>query len=159
MLYEVITLVDDPFVKNEKGEPQKLIQLKKEERISRAKDTIQALKYISGGAMQTNNMGDVTPKFIILATTNTGNHPFSHVIKSTGVRDEEAVLNVEGIEEVLKEYKDTFKGNVFIGIRSGFMDSEKENLQNIEKAFDFVKLGSVNEMIDLYCKQLETQMN
>ncbi len=152
-------LVDDPFVKNEKGEPQKLIQLKKEERISRAKDTIQALKYISGGAMQTNNMGDVTPKFIILATTNTGNHPFSHVIKSTGVRDEEAVLNVEGIEEVLKEYKDTFKGNVFIGIRSGFMDSEKENLQNIEKAFDFVKLGSVNEMIDLYCKQLETQMN
>jgi len=78
-------------------------------------DTIQALKTIAGGAMQTNNMGDVTPKFVILASTITGNHPFSHVVGSKGQRDEEVVFNFEGLVEVLKDYKDTFDGDVFIG--------------------------------------------
>lgn len=151
-------LVDDAYVKNGKGEAQKLVQLSKNIRTKRAVDTIKALKYISGGAMQTNNMGDVTPKFIILATTNTGNHPFSHIVKSVGARDDEAVLNIEGINEVLKEYKETYQETVFIGLRSGFMDSEKEHLKELEQNFDFVKVVSVNEAIDMYCEQLETQM-
>lgn len=151
-------LIDDDYVKTEKGEAHKLIQLPLEVRKQRATDTIKALKYISGGAMQTNNLGDVTPKFIILATTNTGNHPFSHVISSAGARDDEAVLNVDGLSEVLKEYKETYQGNVFIGLRSGFMDSEKEKLQGLENEFDFVKVLSVNEAIDEYCEQLATQI-
>lgn len=73
------TEIDDPFICN-----QKLIRLDQAVRIQRAVDTVKALKYIAGGAMQTDNLGDVTPKFIILATTNTGNHPFSHVASSTG---------------------------------------------------------------------------
>jgi CRISPR-associated protein Cst2 len=75
------TLLDDPFVKDAKGVSKKLVQLPSELRQKRAIDTIKALKTISGGAMQTNNMADVTPKFIILATTNGGNHPFSHIAK------------------------------------------------------------------------------
>ena len=35
--------------------------------------------------MQTCNMCDVTPKFIILASTDSGNHPFSHVVNTNGV--------------------------------------------------------------------------
>ncbi|MDP4291086.1 MAG: type I-B CRISPR-associated protein Cas7/Cst2/DevR, partial [Bacteroidota bacterium] len=94
--------IDDPFVTDGSGNPMKLIRLAKDIRQRRAIETIQALKTISGGAMQTNNMGDVTPKFIVLATTKTGNHPFSHIIGNKGQRDEEVVFNFEALVEVLK---------------------------------------------------------
>ena len=146
--------ITDNFVEN-----QKLIQLPLATRISRAVDTIAALKNISGGAMQTNNMGDVTPKFIVLATTKTGNHPFSHIVKSTGDRDEVVVLNIEGLEEVLKEYQDTFVGKVFIGKRSGFFDDENDALNELQEKFkDTVILGTINEAIDQYCEQLKAQI-
>ena len=146
--------ITDNFVEN-----QKLIQLPRETRISRVIDTISALKNISGGAMQTNNMGDVTPKFIVLATTNTGNHPFSHIVKSTGDRDEVVVLNIEGLEEILNEYKDNFVGKVFIGKRSGFFDDENDALKKLQEKFsEIVVLGSINETIDRYCEQLKSQI-
>lgn len=146
--------IADNFVKN-----QNLVQLPQATRVSRAIDTISALKNISGGAMQTNNMGDVTPKFIVLATTKTGNHPFSHIVKSTGDRDEVAVLNIEGLEEVLNEYKDSFAGKVFIGKRSGFFDDENDALKKLQEKFkETVFLGTINDAIDQYCEQLKKQM-
>lgn len=149
------TEINDPFVHN-----QKLIRLNKEVRTKRAVDTVQALKYMSGGAMQTDNMGDVTPKFIILATTNTGNHPFSHVATAKGGFDKTAQLNVAGIEEVIEDYRDTFIGKVFIGKRSGFWDEEDENLKILaEKYKDLVMLGTVNGAIDAYCEQIKKQLD
>lgn len=146
--------IDDQYVSN-----QKLIQLPLAIRRQRAVDTIMALKNISGGAMQTNNMGDVTPKFIVLATTTTGNHPFSHIAKSDGVSDDKAVLNVEGIREVLSDYKNVLIGKVFIGKRSGFMDDYNDSLKDLQTEFpNMVNYGTVNEMIDAYCEQLEEQM-
>lgn len=146
--------IDDQYVPN-----QKLIQLPLVIRRQRAVDTIMALKSISGGAMQTNNMGDVTPKFIVLATTTTGNHPFSHIAKSDGVSDDKAVLNVEGIREVLSDYKSVMIGKVFIGKRSGFMDDYNDSLKDLQAEFpNIVNYGTVNEMIDAYCEQLEEQM-
>lgn len=146
--------IDDQYVPN-----QKLIQLPLSIRRQRAVDTIMALKSISGGAMQTNNMGDVTPKFIVLATTTTGNHPFSHIAKSDGVSDDKAVLNVEGIREVLSDYKNVLIGKVFIGKRSGFMDDYNDSLKDLQTEFpNMVNYGTVNEMIDAYCEQLEEQM-
>lgn len=147
--------IDDQFMTN-----QKLIRLDKSLREKRIIDTIKALKYISGGAMQTNNMGDVTPKFIVLATTNTGNHPFSHIVKTTGDWDDVAVLNIEGIKEILKDYKETIVGQVFIGKRSGFLDDENEALEKIaEENQGLVVWGTVNDVIDIYCEQLKTQLD
>ncbi len=149
------TETDDPFVYN-----QKLIRLNREVRVQRAVDTVKALKYISGGAMQTDNMGDVTPKFIILATTNTGNHPFSHVATATGGYDKTAQLNIAGIEEVIEEYRDTFVGKIFIGKRSGFWDEENESLKALaDKYKNLVVFGAVNEMIDAYGEQVKKQMD
>jgi CRISPR-associated protein Cst2 len=152
--------IDDPFVFDTKGKPMKMIRLAKEVRQKRANDTIQALKTISGGAMQTNNMGDVTPKFVILATTTTGNHPFSHVVGSKGQRDEEMIFNFEGLVEVLKDYKDTFEGTVFIGRRTGFMDEIANDLKLLEGMNDIpaVKVLPVNEAIDQYCEQMKSQI-
>lgn len=152
--------IDDPFVFDAKGQPKKMIRLAKDIRKKRANDTIQALKTISGGAMQTNNMGDVTPKFVILATTTTGNHPFSHVVGSKGQRDEEMVFNFEGLVEVLKDYKDTFNGTIFIGRRIGFMDEIANDLKSLEAMKDIpaVKVLPVNEAIDQYCEQMKVQI-
>lgn len=147
--------IDDPFVCG-----KKMVRLEKSIREKRIIDTVKALKYISGGAMQTNNMGDVTPKFIILATTTTGNHPFSHIVKGVGIRDNAAKLNIEGIEEVLKDYKETIVGNVFIGKRSGFMDEDNDALKVlVEKYNGLVVLGTVNETIDAYCDQIKKQLD
>ena len=114
-------------IKDPKG-TQQLVQLDKKIRTQRVVDTISALKTISGGAMQTNNMADVTPKLLVLATMKTGNHPFSHIIKNDGARSERAIFNVDGLKEVLIDYKDQFVGDIFIGKRSGFMDEHNEDL-------------------------------
>lgn len=146
--------IDDDFVKG-----KKLIRLPYEKRVKRATETIRALKTIAGGAMQTSNMGDVTPKFIILATTNTGNHPFSHVVTSSGEREEFVVFNDAALREVINEYKETFKGKVFIGRRSGFFDDYDEKIRTIQKEFvELVEYGPVNAMIDAYCEQIKEQM-
>jgi len=152
------SLIDDPFVKGKNGEPQKLVRLSKDIRIKRITDTILALKTISGGAMQTNNMADVTPKFIVLASTVSGNHPFSHIVKSDGIRNEKALLNLTGLKEVLTDYKDQFIGEVFIGKRSGFMDEYNEELKALESEFPNVKVLSVNQAIDKYCEQVKSQV-
>ncbi|MFW5879938.1 MAG: type I-B CRISPR-associated protein Cas7/Cst2/DevR [bacterium] len=148
-------LIDDEFVPK-----HKLIRIDKNTRIKRATDTIKALKNISGGAMQTNNMGDVTPKFIVLATTKTGNHPFSHIATKTGAYDEYATLDVDALNEVIDDYKDDFEGKIFIGKRAGFLDEKNDALQKLkEKYSDLIELKTINEAIDEYCMQVESQMD
>ncbi|WNY26330.1 type I-B CRISPR-associated protein Cas7/Cst2/DevR [Methanolapillus ohkumae] len=149
---------EDPYVKNSDGKPAKLIQLPKEIREKRILETISALKYISGGAMQTNNMGDVTPKFIILATTKTGNHPFSGVVKTSGDKDEQFELNIAGIREIIKDYQETFVGKIFIGTRSGFFEDYQSELKSLKDEFDMIEISPVNEAIDKYCEQLKKQV-
>lgn len=153
--------IEDNFVKDSKGNAQKLVRLPEDIRLKRIEDTLKALKTISGGAMQTNNMADVTPKFIVLATTTTGNHPFSHIASSEGMNSDKVYLNIEGIKEVLKDYKDQFQGKVFIGRRSGFLDDYSDSLKELQSLgieFPEVQVGSINETIDNYCEQLKNQL-
>jgi len=150
--------VDDKYLKDEKGNPYKLVRLAKEERTKRAGETIQALKFISGGAMQTNNMGDVTPKFIILTTLNTGNHPFSHIVNANGKDGDIIDLNVDALKEVLSDYRENIVGNVYIGRRSGFLDEKSAALKALEAEYSNVKVLSINEAINQYTEQLKNQL-
>lgn len=152
------TEVEDKFLKNEKGNPYKLVRLEKTIRQQRATETILALKNISGGAMQTNNMGDVTPKFIVLATLNSGNHPFSHIASATGKDNDTVDLNLEALKEILKDYKDNFIGTIFIGRRSGFLDEKANSLKALETEFSNVEVVTINEAIDKYAEQLKNQL-
>lgn len=154
-LAEGASEIDDPFVKNKKGVPQKLVRLQRETRQKRVTDTLKALKVISGGAMQTSNMGDVTPKFIILSTMASGNHPFSTFATATGGNDQTISYNFDALEEVLNDYKDQFQGNIFIGVRKGFFSSyEEEKLQELVNKFDYLYSFPVNEAIDKYCMEV-----
>lgn len=154
------TKMNDPFVKDKAGNPAELVRLDKPVREQRITDTLKALKTISGGAMQTNNMADVTPKFIVLATMSSGNHPFSHIVKSEAINrsNDRALLNVDGLREVLNDYREQFQGTIFIGKRSGFMDEYNDELAKLEKEFENVKLLTVNQAIDQYCEQVKNQL-
>lgn len=170
------TEVPDPFVLDGKGLPHKLLLLPAELRAQRAIDVIQALKVVSGGAMQTNNMGDVTPKFIILALMSTGNHPFGHVfsekVKNVEAEEQESTtvaqygdrveLNIDGIREVLKDYKKQIVGQVFIGIRTGFMDEyidDLKELQTLSRDYPVVSVTSIGDALDGFCEQLKKEIN
>ena len=147
--------ISDPFVTDAKGEPQQLIRLKKEVRQKRIIETIEALKFISGGAMQTSNMADVTPKFIILSTMNVGNHPFTHVVNS-GINGRTFNLKVDGLKEVLEDFKAQFEGKIYVGVRSGFLDKlDMEALQGLEKENANLEIKTVNEAIDAYCEDVK----
>jgi CRISPR-associated protein Cst2 len=152
--------VSDRYLVNAKGEAHKLIRLSKESREKRISDTLAALKTITGGAMQTNNMADVTPKFIILATTNSGNHPFSHVASSRGSSEQNFELNTDGLAEVITDYEKQWQGKIFIGHRSGFLSaSDVEKLNSVAAKFpNLVELKSINEAIDGYILQVKTQV-
>jgi CRISPR-associated protein Cst2 len=147
--------IPDPFVKNGNGEAQQLIRLPKDVRTQRITDTLKALKFISGGAMQTSNMADVAPKFLILSTMTVGNHPFTHIFTS-GVNKQTVKFNAEGLREVLEDYSGQFKGNIYIGVRSGFLDREDTSaLEQVVNEFEHVHLKTVNEAVDSYCAEIE----
>lgn len=149
------TNIDDPYVTNAKGEPMQLVRLSKDVRQKRITDTIRALKFISGGAMQTSNMADVAPKFIILSTMNVGNHPFTHVVNS-GVNNRTFNLNIEGLKEILSDFKDQFEGKIYIGIRNGFLDKlDVEALQKLSEDNKMLEIKTVNQAVDAYCEDVK----
>lgn len=151
-------LVPDEGMRNPKGEPQQLVRLPRETRLRRAQDTLRALKTMSGGAMQTNNYTDVTPKFIVLATLQSGNHPFGHIVRSGGLFGGEVTFDKEALAEVLRDYADQLTGTVYIGRRRGFMEEAFADLAAWAAEFPNVRLSSVGEAIEGYCQELEQWM-
>jgi CRISPR-associated protein Cst2 len=151
-------LVPDESMRNPKGEPQQLVRLPHIIRLHRVQDTLRALKTMSGGAMQTNNYTDVTPKFIVLATLQSGNHPFGHIVRSGGLFGGDVTFDKESLAEALRDYADQLTGTVYIGRRRGFMEEAFADLTEWAKDFPNVRLGSVVEAIEGYCQELEQWM-
>jgi CRISPR-associated protein Cst2 len=146
--------LDDPFAKARNGEPLKLCRLPRELRLARVVNVLHALEVLSGGAMQTCNMADVTPKLIVLATLNSGNHPFSHLAKDDLGKP---IFSVQALKQVIGDYDDRIVGRVFIGRRMGFMDELEADLQEYAGK-EKVYYGSVNQAIREYTKELESQV-
>lgn len=122
----------------------------KEKRVT---ETLQALKYLNGGAMQTLHHTDVTPKAIVLACIDSGNNAFMDVFPHNDY--EKGLINIDALNEVLEDYKDDLLSDVYIGWMSGFGTERdlqlqhftapkgvKVNLSSPAKAID----GLVNEL-------------
>lgn len=91
----------------------------------RVSDTIKALKYLNGGAMQALHHTDVTPKIIMLAVLNNGNNIFMDVMPHN--KYESGLVNIDALSEMLDDYKDNLLSKVYIGKLSGFgTDNDKE---------------------------------
>ena len=146
--------IDDPFAKDKEGNPLKLYRLPKDIRTKRTKEILLALEVIDGGAMQTSNMADVTPKLIVLATLNSGNHLFSHLAKDDLGKP---VFSIDALKQVVSDYKEHIVGKVYIGRRKGFMDGLENDLQEYGKE-EKIHYGSVNETIKAYIQEMEQQI-
>ena len=102
----------------------------------RVSDTISALKYLSGGAMQALHHTDITPKAILISTLNGGNNIFMDVFPHNNY--DNGLINLDTLTEVLHDYKGDLT-TVYLGWTSGFgSDKDKEILQY--KAPEGVKL-------------------
>ena len=147
--------IDDPFSKDKFGNPLKLYRLPREIRIKRIEDVLLSLEVISGGAMQTSNMADVTPKLIVLTTLKSGNHLFSHLAKDDLGKP---VFSIKALKQVLTDYSDKIEGKVYIGRRIGFMDELENELQSYRNENNKIFYGSVNEAIKQYVEEVKKQI-
>jgi CRISPR-associated protein Cst2 len=122
-----------------------------DERRKRASDTLSVLPHLVGGANQTLNLTDVTPKLVILTVLRGGNHLFMNIVK-----DErgQAVLNIEALKEVLTAYGNRLETNVYIGRRKGFMDEQAGVLEQLASDMPNIKVGELNETVNTFTKEM-----
>ena len=121
--------------------------LDKETKIKRATDIISVLPYLYGGAKATSHLTDVTPKFIILAAIDGGNHIFMNVVHE---ENDELKIDFDALREVLNDYEDILLTDVYVGIRKGFLNEIQEELKTFNNEFNNVHLGSINEIVDKF---------
>lgn len=133
-------------------EENKSYSMPKDIRIKRAKEIIQVLPYLEGGAKLSSHLTDVSPKFIILTVFDGGNQIFMNIMKND---TEEVELNIDALKEVLNEYDDCLLTDVYIGRRKGFLENSEIGLNELSKELSNVHVGSIKEMIDEFSKQIE----
>jgi len=126
-----------------------------EARRKRAVDTVSVLPYLAGGANQTLNLTDVTPKFIILTVLRGGNHLFMNVVKSERCN---AVIHIDALKQVLSVYKDRLLTDVFIGRRTGFLDEQADALAALASQSNDdlppIHVLELNEAIKRFCEAM-----
>lgn len=122
----------------------------KKKRIS---DTITALKYLNGGAMQTLHHTDVTPKLIMLALLDNGNNIFMDVMPHN--KYDAGLVNIDALSEMLEDYKDNLLSKVYIGKLSGFGTDKDKELETF-KAPDGVEvvITTPAKAIDQFVKEI-----
>jgi CRISPR-associated protein Cst2 len=128
--------------------------LPKEARVKRASEAIAALPFLSGGAKSTLHLTDVTPKFIVLAVINGGNHLFMNIAAE---KIGEKLVNANALKQVITDYKDVLLSDVFIGRQEGFQDASKDELQAMADELKDVKavhLLSPKQAVEEFTKKL-----
>lgn len=131
----------------EYNDVEKFWKIPVDERRKRIKDTILVLPYLSGGAKLTEHLTDVSPKFLILAAIEGGNHIFMNVCDENGI-------NFKALSQVIEDYKDIILSDIYIGKREGFLDEMNSDLSNFaNKEWNYngkkiqVKLNSINNIV------------
>lgn len=114
-------------------------------RIKRAQEVIKVLPYLQGGAKLTSHLTDVSPKFLVLAVIDGGNHIFMNIVKE---ENGEPVIDIGALKEVLNEYSDCCLTNIYIGCRKGFMDELEEDITKLAEENENIKSGTIKEAVD-----------
>lgn len=125
----------------------------REKRKKRIKDTLNALPYLFGGAKLATHLTDVTPKLIILAVIDGGNHLFMNLVDEN---DGEAEFKFDALKEIIQEYGDILLTDVYVGKRKGFRDDWDSGftdltLGNLSKKVIF---GPLNEITKSFTEKV-----
>jgi len=132
--------------------------LPKDERIKRVKDTIDALAYIYSTTKGAGHLTDVTPKFIILAIIDGGNHLFMNV---TNDSSDKPMINVSALKQVISDYKDIILSDIYIGRHEGFLENIKGDLEMVQKDLEKIKvvhLSSPKQAIEEFVKAIDNHI-
>ncbi|MCE7699411.1 MAG: type I-B CRISPR-associated protein Cas7/Cst2/DevR [Methanobacterium paludis] len=124
-------------------------------RTRRAQDVIKSLPYLQGGAKLTSHLTDVSPKFIVLAAIDGGNHIFMNIAKE---EEGEAVIDIEALKEVITEYDDSLLTDVYIGHRKGFMDELKEPLTKLAGENEKIHVATIKETVNQFSNKIPELM-
>ena len=115
------------------------------------KRLINSLPYLSGGAKNTSHLTDVTPKILVLAAIDGGNHIFMNIVRE---ENGETVFDIDALDEVINEYSDILKTDVFIGIRSGFLKDTQDKIIEYANSKDNVYVGTIKEVTDKFSDEI-----
>lgn len=128
-------------------------------REKRAKDVLKALPYLAGGAKQTSHLTDVSPKLLILAGIDGGNHLFMNLVRE---ENGEALVDVAALEEVISDYSDILLTDIYIGRRKGFMEDLDPVFKDLTEKYSGndrkVIYGSINEIVDSFIQTIPELM-
>jgi CRISPR-associated protein Cst2 len=127
----------------------------RETRVRRARQTLEALPVLSGGAKLTSHLTDVTPKLLVLTVLDGGNHPFMNLMVE---RDGQAEFSIPALRQVIEDYSDRILDHVYIGRREGFMDELDEPLRELVNDTSLpcqMVYGSPNQVIKQLAGKLE----
>lgn len=106
------------------------VTLPREIRLKRARDIIESIQFLSGGAKQSTHLTDVTPKLILLACIDGGNHPFMNIVREV---DRSVFFDFEALRQVIEDYSESFLTDLYIGHATGFMDQLSDGFQKFAK--------------------------
>jgi CRISPR-associated protein Cst2 len=123
-------------------------------RVQRATDTVKALPFLSGGAKSALHLTDVTPKFIVLAVIEGGNHLFMNIAAE---KAGEPLINANALKQVITDYKDALLSDIFIGRQEGFQDDLRGGLKTLQaevKDTKTVHLLSPKQAIERFTEKL-----
>lgn len=127
--------------------------LPEEIRIRRIKDVLSVLPYLFGGAKLSTHLTDVTPKLVVLAAIDGGNHIFMNLVNE---EKDSVQFNFDALKEVGNEYSDIFLTDIFVGKRKGFMDQWDEKFAELGKntGSPQIRFGSLNQMVSEFVDKL-----
>jgi CRISPR-associated autoregulator DevR family len=135
------------------------VHLPKNEKFNRIKDTLKGIQFLSSTVRHTNNLEDITPKFIIMGEYSIGSNLFNNIFRNNR-------LDIDYLSEAIIEHESFRISKIYIGIRSGFMPNIKKN---VEDMIDFVEqkldnkdifvVASMGDTFDGYINYLDETLN
>jgi len=123
------------------------IILDKNIRLKRIKDTIKGLQLMTTRTTMTNNLEDLSAKFMIFAEYEIGNSLFNNIF-------EDSRLKFDYLKQAIEENEDYRLSKIYIGCRDEYFKQDEQWLIDKVK-FEFEDddrfvIGSVGEVIDKY---------
>lgn len=106
----------------EKGKKIYKIANLEEARKKRTAELLGALSVLRGGAKQAAFGTELSPSFIIIAAMNCGNAIFNHLF----YEEKTLIFKTDTFLEIISDFKDRIIGNIYIGLRKGYIHNEDE---------------------------------
>ncbi|MCC7203097.1 MAG: type I-B CRISPR-associated protein Cas7/Cst2/DevR [Nitrospirae bacterium] len=129
-------------------------KLPKPERVKRARETISVLPYLYSTTKSAGHLTDVTPKFIVLAVIDGGNHIFMNIANESYDKP----VNVKALRQVLSDYSGNIVSDIYIGRQEGFMDELDNDLKGLNFAGKTVHCLSPKQAVEEFVKTIENHI-